>query len=540
MEPFLKKYFPAVLTNLALVIFGLLLAAAFLEASLRLLGWAHACRQEHRNKLFLGGNKTRIVLCVGESTTASQYPALLERILNSSFSGIRFRVVDKGMVGVNTDIILYHLPKWLDEYKPDIVVSMMGINDHASHLPQYERPESAIQRFAYSLRIYKLYRLLLLHISSRPARQASVLSSFCRPAIAYAAVRPEIARLDVSISSMAVPGELDALRVLLSDGEFYQAETRLAAILSGNPKNITALHLLAQAHAGQGRYRKAEKDLLKAVAADSTNPWTYLHLGRIYTKRGDKACAVSCYVKLLELDWNQPIACAELMILMRGLQMQKAEEILKHSVALIPDNPNLRALLGLHYLSGNDSKLYGQILNADSKMSAAAVLALAGTEQRHKAIVELASAAELWQTRAGITRQDRLPDIVYNLLEEHYILIGDRESARRYSSRATAYRPLPDGTRRNYIRLRDILRARNIKYVCAQYPLRPVWQLREIFGAAADITFIDNEKTFKDAVSASGYDEYFSDIFAGDFGHCTARGNVLLAQNIARAILDGF
>jgi len=52
-----------------------------------------------------------------------------------------------------------------------------------------------------------------------------------------------------------------------------------------------------------------------------------------------------------------------------------------------------------------------------------------------------------------------------------------------------------------------------------------------------DIIFVDNEMTFKNALKQSRCDEYFADMFAGDFGHCTPRGNRLLAKNIADSIL---
>jgi len=36
------------------------------------------------------------------------------------------------------------------------------------------------------------------------------------------------------------------------------------------------------------------------------------------------------------------------------------------------------------------------------------------------------------------------------------------------------------------------------------------------------------------------YNDYFTDMFAGDFGHCTRKGNRLLAENIANVILKEY
>jgi hypothetical protein len=48
---------------------------------------------------------------------------------------------------------------------------------------------------------------------------------------------------------------------------------------------------------------------------------------------------------------------------------------------------------------------------------------------------------------------------------------------------------------------------------------------------------VDNEKIFRDAVKKDKSSIYFNDMFGGDFGHCTDKGNRLLAENIANAIL---
>lgn len=90
----------------------------------------------------------------------------------------------------------------------------------------------------------------------------------------------------------------------------------------------------------------------------------------------------------------------------------------------------------------------------------------------------------------------------------------------------------------NYLALKQILYKRNIKLVCVQYPMRNITSLKKIFEEeAGDMIFVDNEKIFKGAVRKEGYKEYFKDMFGGDFGHCTDKGNDLLARNIADAIL---
>lgn len=89
----------------------------------------------------------------------------------------------------------------------------------------------------------------------------------------------------------------------------------------------------------------------------------------------------------------------------------------------------------------------------------------------------------------------------------------------------------------NFQKLQEILMQKKIKFVCAQYPMRNVEPLKMAFNSKENIIFVDNEMAFKKALETSNYKEYFIDSFAGDFGHCTTKGNRLLAENIANAIL---
>ena len=46
-----------------------------------------------------------------------------------------------------------------------------------------------------------------------------------------------------------------------------------------------------------------------------------------------------------------------------------------------------------------------------------------------------------------------------------------------------------------------------------------------------------NENVFKKAVKEKGTKQIFVDMFGGEFGHCTLKGNKLIAENVANVIL---
>ena len=121
--------------KIALIIFGIFLFFVLLEASLRLGGFILLSMQEHRNLQSIKQKGAYRILCVGESTTQRQYPQFLEEALNQRNIGVHFSVIDKGIAGTNTSTILSQVESYLNEYHPDMVVTMMGINDAGEHIP---------------------------------------------------------------------------------------------------------------------------------------------------------------------------------------------------------------------------------------------------------------------------------------------------------------------------------------------------------------------------------------------------------------------
>ena len=88
----------------------------------------------------------------------------------------------------------------------------------------------------------------------------------------------------------------------------------------------------------------------------------------------------------------------------------------------------------------------------------------------------------------------------------------------------------------NFIGIHERISLFGAKTVISSYPNRPVAPIRESFPYAPEVIFVSNFETFREAVARKGYREYFIDSFAGDFGHCTRRGNRLLASNILKAL----
>ncbi len=145
--------------KIALIALGIFLSLVFIEASMRLIGSAVVFLQEKRNAESVKKASVYRILCIGESTTAlggnDSYPAQMEKILNERLKDTRVSVINKGIFGANTSVIISRLPDNLDHYKPHLVVAMMGVNDAVTFS---DKPAVANQfvRFVKQCRLYKV------------------------------------------------------------------------------------------------------------------------------------------------------------------------------------------------------------------------------------------------------------------------------------------------------------------------------------------------------------------------------------------------
>lgn len=148
----LKAYIMNILKKISLIILGIFISLILLEAGLQIAGFALTTVKNYQNKKFKNSN-TITVLCLGESTTDDQWPPILQKILNEKYKNIKFNVIDEGLAGTNTGVIYYKINEYMSIYKPDIVVSMMGIND------------TGLGYIKYKIKLFNLFQLIKKHSS---------------------------------------------------------------------------------------------------------------------------------------------------------------------------------------------------------------------------------------------------------------------------------------------------------------------------------------------------------------------------------------
>ncbi|MDG2303281.1 MAG: GDSL-type esterase/lipase family protein [Candidatus Binatia bacterium] len=244
-----------------LVLLGLLLPLLLLEVGLRISGAFWTRSQDRANTARLDDDGAIRVLCLGESTTAYGYPAVLERILNEGQPVPPYRVFNEGIAGTTTDQILERLPGLLDRYEPDVVVSMMGIND-----PK-DAPVRGLGTMLSSLRVVELYRLLSEHLGDRWSG---------------------IGGGPVMAETPEAPGLLAEAEDRLGEGDLSEAHALVRRATETAPRSYDAWRLRIQIEGAQGlRDRSAllepaNSALGKRLAATPTDLATRLTLARLH------------------------------------------------------------------------------------------------------------------------------------------------------------------------------------------------------------------------------------------------------------------
>lgn len=458
-------------------VLGAILALMFMEIGLRGAAWWVWHAQQARNMEQAGNTGVVRVLCLGESTTQGQYTRFLEDALNRPGAQHRYAVIDAGRARTNTGLLLQGLPALLDQYRPQIVVAMAGINDGGARMVLKERgivDASHLIRFFY----------LLWHRTDWAGNNAVPYLPSTTPAEPALNVSDEEARVENEARAAAAgsdaEGQLSALIVVhptyalpyIVLSEWYCNFGRLqesGRVLAEMKKKVKGLNsrLAAARHMVLAGDSNEALAWLDATHAPDNDYRAFFWRGKALMRlqRWNEASRQFAQARSLEKGSSSLDLAAAECSLQRG-QRVEAEGILKEAVIRWPDNERLVGSLAALYIE---------------------------TGRTHQA-------AEL----------------------------GSSDANRRTLCSSVTF-----ATYRNIV---SMVRRRGLLMVCMQYPMRPVAPLRHMLADMDGVVFVDNEALFAETVTREGFASVFVDRFAGDFGHCTDKGNQMIAKTLADAI----
>lgn len=366
------------------------------------------------------------------------------------------------------------------------------------------------------------------------------------------------------------PGNIEALLALSNMHyhhfeQFDKIEGLLLRGLKAKPANIEAHLHIAGWYREVGRYSDAERVLKNAAAIDPADERPYLIRATCAEIQKHHEETERAYKRAIELAPGNLDACCDLARFYRDRNsMDLCKETLLQGFARNPGSSQAAHHLGCWYKNALSLKNRWKD-NGDEEREKAEYYfrrALELDASNPCPYIELAylqkEAGDYSQVESLFKKALEVdPGYCDAYFELSRWLWSQGEYRRSYRMFDTALEMNPKNnyfeparnigfnsfnpvTRENFQTCKEIVSSRGKVLILVQYPTIPVSILERLLGDDREgIIFVDNENTFREAVAAESYNAYFRDSYGTSFGHCTARGNRLLAARIADAILSG-
>ena len=507
--------------KLFLTVLGLLMAVVLLEGGLRLGGLIFTTKQNWRNRL-TGEKKDIVVLCLGESTTAlggeDSYPSQLERLLNQRSPNRQFKIINKGLVSKTSEDIFLQLEDNIRQYQPDIVVSMLGVNDRF-FLKEGEGFGFQLERFLEKFRVYKLAKFVKMHLVEklkRNRRKKDISFQEHNPQNTTERIEPILSQhkdfndetLEKRIKELSATHLfVEKLKKYLKQKGPQTTEKERHQLYQLEFRQNLQLVLVAEQYRLKKDFESTKKYLQLALASDPHFYTGYIEFGRLYRDQNQPLRAIAAYKKALEINPKGVVATIELgrcyeKIGWKDSIYQLYSEAMQRDLIF----PWVYSEVGQWFLD------YGYLSEAETIFK--------------RAIERSSEEYNLYFWMAKV--QEKLGN---SEKKEFY-----EKKGREKEKAVQEYLPV---TVFYYNKISDRVSSSGIQLICMQYPLRRIDALKEVFPqwTQEKIIFVENKENFEKAIRETKFNDFFADIFAGDFGHCTPLGNRLIAENLTAVIL---
>lgn len=514
------------------------------------------------------------ILCLGESTTAGEkipsmksgdisYPTILYKMLNSLNSGINFKVINDGIPGATTLTLLTRLESNLDTYKPNLVIIMIGTNDTGITVKYSNNPFSKILLFLSKLKVIKIFFNAPLKYFKYHASSNSFINKV--DSFDYFYDRFGHYTIDINpvifLKSQGLPLNNKNIKKSIfnfSNGRINDAIKEINNFLLKND-DISVKLFLAHIYYTISEFDKAI-NIYQDVLSKREDPIVYIMLARSYAMIQKYRYAEEIYLKALDkFNDNYPVNIAYLnhlfikRVIFEKLSYPKneikavdfeIEKIAHKAIQLKSDNLLGYFLLGKYYLMKNDFvnalPFFEKAFELEHKENYRGTVDFNEQPARYlvdcyKIFNKIDSAEEILNS---LVRKNNNPAI-YRHLALLYIEKRDYEKANSLFKKTEdiMQNSYLSSYRYNYRLICQKIVEHNIKLIVMEHPIRSIESLKKLLSGIDGIDFVSNELNFKDALKTFAYEELFIDSYAGDFGHCTAKGNALIAENLVPVIL---
>jgi tetratricopeptide (TPR) repeat protein len=285
-----------------------------------------------------------------------------------------------------------------------------------------------------------------------------------------------------------------------------------------------------------GSSAEAKTYISESSDAPSVAIERHVRLGNMYCDQHKYWLSEQLLERAMQIDPQDGFACHCLVVCYKNQgRYEDALGVLKDYIRLSNNNEGVCVDLGDIYMTLNRyseaETMYKKALEFNPKYEPAYTglglcYTLEGKGQNNYKLAQKIASENI--------ENDRMHGFVAAVYDLH----GEHDKALEYSRKAEEFRSryYNPATRHNYQLIKDMVSQKGAKLICMQYPLRSIDSLKKMFDSVDGVIFVENKRPFIDAIKLGKHEDYFTDNFGGDFGHCTRKGNRLIAENVADTI----
>ena len=484
------------------------------------------------------GGEVRI-LTVGESTTAGvpgpadqAYPRQLQEILaaRSPESG-PFRVFNMGAPAVTSDFVAARLPEYLERFRPHIVISMLGVNDGPAVDPAFQTDDS--------WRLVKLLRLVWSQL--RPHTTEPTMEDAIEERLLNATAARE--RLAQIASVQTFSGAVERTRLQLALGQTEDAERSAHHALQLQPDHPVPTALLGEARRRLGHVEQAEALYRAALVSDPLSADANWGLYTIKFESDPEEAHQRLRTFVGHWPEDPRVGQSYLRLARWVAATGGPEGDATRNTNRVPNalriTPNELLVDGFYLVRESRTREAVSLFERAWTVGAMQFMSRASYYSLISELLNNGRAEDGAKLLEVALRSPQADDRAARLCIAFEDLAEPRQSIEACGIRRR--RPIPrllnERTARNYHRIRELTEESGAVLVAMQSPMRTNEPLEILFGGNGGVVHVDNEATFRAALTERPTDKIFSDLFAGDFGHMTAEGHLLLANNAANTLL---
>lgn len=218
--------------------------------------------QKIKNKINAKDNNAVRILCIGESTTYGQYTKMLPYFLDKEVTK-DYIIIDCGIPGTHIKDIAERINEQINYYQPDIIVSMMGINDaHFNEKQIYKQYPIKILNLFFIIKrnIENLVATKLYAESNKKAYYQTIIDNY------FITGKGLEVLIDIVDNN---PKDEDAIKSLIytyrMDLNYIQTEKYSNLFFKYHKMDFSILFMLTDCYIKQEKYEDAYKLILSTI-----------------------------------------------------------------------------------------------------------------------------------------------------------------------------------------------------------------------------------------------------------------------------------